>query len=263
MFNTGEYCSVVAYPEAMKALQRVTIAAAVLCAAAFGVAGCATSNPDDAVTDDSSTGEETPSTGPADDSFEFELAWLDAGRMVAIVTQGSSTCVPVLEDVTADGQHVTVTLNEGDANQVCTADLTSRATLVPLPAGVDPKSDVDFVVTLGSATGDEDLDGNASLAGVPGEPTDYLPSAGWVEDSALVLLTWGSSSCPPIIDSVEAGDGVGTVRFVSEDRVCTMDMAPRATIIDFGDQLDDDADDGFTLELIGDNLDATLQVIEN
>src|SRR5690606_6722904 len=80
---------------------------------------------------------DAPNTGD-----DMEAAWLDGGRMFAIVTWGSSTCVPTAEGVSADGQTVTVQLNEGDADQVCTADLAPRASLAALPDGVDPTKDV-------------------------------------------------------------------------------------------------------------------------
>ncbi|GAB3821035.1 hypothetical protein GCM10028820_28410 [Tessaracoccus terricola] len=215
--------------------------------------GCA-----DAVPADSPAPGTTAPTPAAE--LELEAAWLDDGRMVGVVTWGSSSCVPVAAEVTADGQTVTVLLDEGDPDQACTADLVPRATVVPLPEGVDPTSDVELVVTLAGASGDTDLDGNAALTGVPGDPTEYEPSGGWFDDSALVLLTWGSSSCPPIVESVEAEGNAGTVTFTEEPRKCTMDMAPRATVIDFGEfEADDDAP--FTLTLVGDGLDATLEVL--
>lgn len=237
----------------MNASGRLITTAAALLAGGLLLAGCAASP-------GSSQPEPDPDPAPSADDLDVEAAWLDEGRIVAVVTQGSSTCIPVAGDVQADGQTVTIELDEGEADTACTADLVARATLVTLPAGVDPTKDVQLNVTLGSATGDADLDGNPALTGVPGEPTDYRPSAGWFDDNALVLLTWGSSTCPPIVDTVEASGNVGTVGFVTEDRVCTMDMVPRATLIEFSD-LAGDVDDSFTLELVGDHLDATVQVL--
>lgn len=253
----------------MSSSLRLAVSASALLASALLVVGCAStpgSTPDSSVpptsgTDDTSAPSTAPDAGTGIDD-DIEAAWLDDGRMFAVMTWGSSTCVPTPTDVTADGQTVTVMLSEGDANQACTADFAPRASIAALPEGVDPTQDVELIVTLGSITDDVDLDGNAALTGIPGESTDFAPSAGWFDDSALVLLTWGSSSCPPVIDSVEASGAAGTVTFVTEDRACTMDMAPRGTLIDFGDQLDDDADDAFVLTLVGDNLDATVNVLE-
>lgn len=189
--------------------------------------------------------------------------------MFAVVTWGSSSCVPTVGAVTANGQTVSVELDDGDEDQACTEDLGPRASLGALPEGVDPTQDVELVVTLGDVTDDVDLDGNpAFTANAPG--TD--PSAGWFDDGSLVLLTWGSSTCTPIVEDVESSGRTGTVTFTTEDRVCTMDMAPRATIISFGDldgdvdddDSDDDDQDGdaFALTLVGDGLDATISVVE-
>ena len=46
-------------------------------------------------------------------------------------------------------------------------------------------------------------------------------------------MTWGSSTCPPMIESVEpTGPTEVTVTFATPpaDQVCTMDMAPRGTL---------------------------------
>lgn len=199
-------------------------------------------------------------TVPAED-LEVETAWLDEGRMVAVVTWGSSSCVPVAESVTANGQTVNVTLDAGDPEQACTADFAARASLVSLPEGVDPTKEVDLIVTLGEVRGDSGLDGNPALAGVPGEPSSFEPSAGWYADGALVLLTWGSSTCLPVVESTEVSGSAATVKFATEDGPCTMDMVPRATLIDFG-ELDSAAEDTFVLTLVGGGLEATLNVID-
>lgn len=232
---------------------RLTTSAAALFAVLLS--GCA-----DAVPADSpDPGSTTPASAA---ELELEAAWLDDGRMVGVVTWGSSSCVPTAAEVSADGQTVSVLLDEGDPDQACTADLAPRATVVALPEGVDPTSDIELVVTLRDSTAETDLDGNAALTGVPGEPTEYSNTAGWFDDSALVLLTWGSSSCPPIVESAEAEGSAGTITFKEEEgRQCTMDMAPRVTVVDFGAfEADDDAP--FVLTLVGDGLDATLEVVE-
>ena len=47
---------------------------------------------------------------------------------------------------------------------------------------------------------DTDLAGVPGLGG-PGSETDFEPSAGWTDqDGMFVLLTWGSSTCPPVVD---------------------------------------------------------------
>lgn len=204
-----------------------------------------------------------PSSGPIEDEDydDMEGAILDDGRMFAVVTWGSSTCIPQIESVTGEGQTVQVTLADGDAEQVCTQDMAQRASIGALPAGVDPTQDIALQVTYGDITDDVEVSG-AAVTGVAGDPTEYQPSAGWFDDDALVLLTWGSSGCPPVVATVEGSGTSGTVEFATIDgQICTMDMAPRATVIAFGDGTVDDGE--FTLTLSGGNLDGTVTVPAN
>ncbi|ALX66309.1 hypothetical protein [Microbacterium sp. XT11] len=194
-----------------------------------------------------------------DDSDDLEGAILDDGRMFAVVTWGSSSCVPAVEEVAAEGQKVRVTLMDAATDQVCTADFAPRASIGALPEGVDPTQDVTLEVAYGDISDDVDLDGDAANSGAPGSSTEYLPSAGWVDDGLLVLLTWGSSGCPPIVESVEGSGDAGTATFATDDdRMCTMDMAPRATLLSFDDEAV--SDDAFTLTLVGGGLDGTVTV---
>lgn len=207
-----------------------------------------------------------PSSGPgqsSDDSDDFEGALLDDGRMFAVVTWGSSTCIPQVDEVTAEGQTVSVTLVEPSSTNedatACTSDMAPRASVGALPEGVDPTAEVTLQVTYGDIVGDVDVDGDPAFTGTPGSSTEYTPSAAWYDDGALVLLTWGSSTCAPVIESLEGSGAAGTATFVTDDsKVCTMDMAPRATIVDFGE--DEVDDDGFTLTLVGGGLDGTVDV---
>jgi hypothetical protein len=237
----------------MTSSSRAVGALAVL-AAALLFAGCA-----------AGPGSTTPTNSPdssagasdgSDDFDGMDGALLDDGRMFAVVTWGSSTCIPQVDEVTGDGQTVTVTLVDVDADAVCTADMQQRASIGALPDGVDPTQDITLQVTYGDASDDVELDGDAAATGTPGSPTEYLPSAGWVDDGTLVLLTWGSSGCPPIVESLDATNL--TVTFTTDDaKACTMDMAPRATLLAFGD---DAGDDDATLTLVGGGLDGTVAV---
>ncbi|MEJ1154432.1 hypothetical protein [Microbacterium marmarense] len=184
--------------------------------------GCSTSSPGDAPT-------QTPVEEPADGA-EVEAAWLDGGAMIGVVTLGSSSCVPVAGEVSVSGQVLTVELTE--LGEVCTRDLVPRASAVAVPDGVDTAQNV-TVITTGA------VEGEASLAGVDGlVPGDGLmeglPSAGWTgADGQFVILTWGSSSCLPVIENSEAtGPAEVTVTFATPDadQVCTLDMAPQTTV---------------------------------
>ena len=249
----------------MTSLRRFALSVSTVLAAAALVTGCV-STPGAPTSTSEPQPEQSQSTDAPHTGDDIEAAWLDGGRMFAVVTWGSSTCVPAAGEVTADGQTVTVALDEGDTDQACTDDLVPRASLATLPDGVDPTKDVELIVTLGDFTDDVDLDGSAAVAAGAAE---YEPSAGWFDDEGIVLLTWGSSTCAPIVENVEADARTATVTFATEDRMCTMDMAPRATIISVGDlddgdddDADTDDDDKFTLTLVGDNLDGTVAVIE-
>jgi hypothetical protein len=192
-----------------------------------------------------------PSASPSGSSsapsqeIEVDAAWLDAGRMIGLVTQGSSSkdCIPIADDVSYTDGVLEVTLAEPEGDVVCTADYVPRVTLVGLPEGVDAAEGLEIRVTGDGYLGDTELDGLGSAA--PAGETDYLPSAGWTEtDGQFVLLTWGSSSCAPVISGVAAtAPAEVTVTFETPpaDQVCTMDMAPRATIA-YVDGLEEDSD---------------------
>lgn len=239
------------------------VAALSVFAAALLFAGCA-STPGPGSATGSPTGTAAPDSGvDHDDLDDLEATLLDDGRYFAVVTWGSSTCVPQVDQVSAEGQIVSLALVDPDgddgAEKACTADLAPRASLGALPEGVDPTKEITLRVTNGDITDDVDLDGDPAFTGTPGTSTEYAPSAGWFDDGALVLLTWGSSGCPPVVESAEAAGSTGTVTFVTDDtKMCTMDMAPRATIIAFGDDIADD--DDFTLTLVGGGLDGTVSV---
>lgn len=216
----------------------VAVAAATLtaCASPGGDSSAPTTESESAPTEPAAQDDD------AGDTDDVEAAWLDGGRMIGLVTIGSSTCVPVAGEVSNDGQTIDVELADADPDAVCTSDLAPRATPVGVPEGVDPAQDVTIRVTGAGVQDDTDLDGVADLA--PTGATDYLPSAGWAGDDQLVLLTWGSSTCPPVVETVDvsAPDEV-TVTWATPpaDQACTMDMVPRAAVVAV-DGIDDDAE---------------------
>ncbi|MHC3000166.1 hypothetical protein [Microbacterium sp. HJ5] len=192
----------------------------------------------------------TPATSTDDDANddaneqEVGAAWLDGGRMIGIVTQGSSTCVPTAEEATFEGGVMKVTLVDVEGDTPCTADLAPRVTLVAVPGGVDPEQGVEIEVAGDGWQGDTDLDGVPGLTG--GGETDYLPSAGWTDvDGQFVVLSWGSSSCAPVVENTEATSVTEiTVTFATPpaDQVCTMDMAPRGVVTAVLEGPEDDAE---------------------
>lgn len=167
-------------------------------------------------------------------SGEVEAAWLDAGRSIAVVTRGSSTCVPVVDgEPRVAGDAVTVTLG-ASARTDCSRDMAPRATLVGLPSGVDPTRSLEVTVE-GTAEGRTTL---APLAAAPSGAPEFSPSAGWVDARSIAIVTYGSSGCPPTVESVATTGSDIAVRFATPpaDQVCTMDIAPRVTLADIGDE---------------------------
>ena len=163
---------------------------------------------------------------------DLGAAWLDGGRMIGLVTLGQLDLRPRSpKRPTLDGDGVL----DVDARRrprptsACTTDLVPRVTLVGRARGRRPRAGPrDRGDRATSYIGEIELDGVAGLAG--GGETDYLPSAGWADvEGQFVILTWGSSSCVPVIEDVAAtGPAEVTVTYETppDDQVCTMDMAP-------------------------------------
>lgn len=212
----------------MNTARRTASLLALVAAGALALAGCATAA--------SPAASGSPTVSEAEPA-QVEAGWLDGGRQIALVTWGSSTCVPVASDVALqpDGA-LAVTLDDGPADRVCTADYAPRATLVGVPEGVDPAKGVDLVITTGQGHR-----GQATLTGIAGamagEATDDAPSAGWVDGDLIAILTWGSSTCAPVVqDAVASTPTTVAVTFATpaENRPCTMDMAPRVALASVG-----------------------------
>lgn len=190
------------------------------------LAGCASS---------SGSGSNPTTAAPTNSGEEVEVdaAWLDDGRAIGLVSMGSSTCVPEAGEVTLNGSVLEVELVDPPADSACTMDLVPRVTLVTVPEGVDPTQDLEIHVTGEGYYGDTDLDGAAGLSS--GGETEYLPTAGWTDiDDTFVLLTWGSSSCVPVItDATATAAAEVTITFETPaaNQVCTMDMAPRPQVV--------------------------------
>jgi len=178
-----------------------------------------------------STPASTPSASASAEEVEIDAAWLNGGTMIGLVSYGSSTCVPMADTVEVlDDGTLSVTLAEPETDTPCTMDFVPRVTLVDVPADVDASKDLKVQVEGDGFTATAELDG----VDVGEAPDEYGPSAGWTgEDDTFVILTWGSSGCPPVIESVEpTGPTEVTVTFMTPpaDQACTMDMAPRATV---------------------------------
>lgn len=190
-----------------------------------GLAGCATGPT-------GSTPASPSPTGSTDQATEIAAAWLDGGAMVGVLLEGSSSCRPFADDVAYDDGVLRISLMEPE--QACTHDLVSQGLAVALPAGVDPAQDLSVEVDGAGFRGAVDVPGVAGLT--PGTGLEGgLPSAGWAGPDVFALLTWGSSSCVPLVDTAAvSAPGQIAVTFVTPpaDQVCTADMAPRVTAVE-------------------------------
>ncbi|WP_103663384.1 hypothetical protein [Microbacterium sp. CJ77] len=199
-------------------------------------------------------------TGGEVSEVEVDATWLDDGRMIGIITYGSSTCIPVVEDAALqDNGTFAVILADPDEDTVCTADMVPRVALVEALPDMDPAVDLEITVAGDGYTGDTELDAVQGLD-PSNTASEYAPSAGWIDtDDSFVIVTWGSSTCVPVVESTAvSGAAEVTVTFVDPpaDQVCTMDMVPRALITSVSGLGDDsDGDSGITAVLVGDDFD--------
>ncbi len=190
------------------------------------------------------SGGTSPATSPAPEPTEesvnapeLGVAWLNGGTAIALETFGSGTrgCWPLISDVTADGNTVTVEVAPPE-DTICTMDYRAQHTYVELPEGVDSSSDVTVVVRFLSQ------DGAEFTAGVlPGStdlgPTDQAPSAGWLNRTTLALVTFGSSSADcwptPTDAATDGANGELLVQFAEPTAAmaCTSDLVPQLQAI--------------------------------
>jgi len=76
-----------------------------------------------------------------------------AGCDAVVLTWGSSTCVPVMEDVAATGPaQVTITYQTPPDGQVCTMDMVPRAAVAAVN-DLEEDSDVELILTKGGFLG--------------------------------------------------------------------------------------------------------------
>lgn len=183
----------------------------------LALTGCATAGPG-----------ASPSGVPAGE-MDIQAGWLDGGRMIALVTPVSVTCAPIVSEVEVSAEGVLQVMIEDAEGVPCTDDDAPRVVAVSLPEGIDPARTLTVRATYGV-----DSWGETALDVYAGDPVEeFTPSAGWVGDGLFAILTWGSSTCVPAIESAEpSGSDAVTVTFATPaaDRACTMDMAPRVVL---------------------------------
>jgi hypothetical protein len=210
-------------------MRRITAALATAALAVLALAGCST-QPNTHPPSESPT-----SSAPGD--AKVAAGWLDDGRMIGVVTWGSSTCVPVGGEASVSGDAIDIPFSSAADQTACTADYAPRVTLVMTPAGVDPSKDYDIRVTGADVAGAGSLDGVEGLGG-PSAPASEGPSAGWTdEDGLFVMATYGSGCKPQVESAVASGAAEVTVTFAKPPagQVCTQQYGPRGSVAQVSD----------------------------
>lgn len=165
---------------------------------------------------------------------DVTAGWVGDG-MLGIVTHGSSTCPPTVVSVEPKGGAVDVVMTDGEP-RACTMDFRPRVTLAGMPEGVDLTKDLDVNIIYNT-----DL---PTLTVGPSESADPAdigkPSAGLVAPGVLGVVTYGSSTCVPTVESIDQKDALVTVTFATPpaDQACTKDLAPRVSTVEVGELAD-------------------------
>ncbi|MDI6024421.1 hypothetical protein QBL02_12800 [Leucobacter sp. UT-8R-CII-1-4] len=81
--------------------------------------------------------------------------WIDEGKTFAVVTWGSSTCVPVADSLEARSDTSLLLTFKASPNEVCTADMSPATHTFTLPSEVS-KRPVELTVVL-TETGQSDV----------------------------------------------------------------------------------------------------------
>jgi hypothetical protein len=103
---------------------------------AFALAGCsgAANGAPTSIADETTAG--VPESVEIDpNSTEASAVWIEKGETFAVVTWGSSSCVPVPIEMEAAGDMVTIEF-EPSAEEMCTADMTATTHSFTVPEGM-------------------------------------------------------------------------------------------------------------------------------
>ena len=175
----------------------------------------------------------TPSPSPSPTLSAPAAAWLNDGRLVAVVTPGSADCVPIVGDIVVAAETLVVELTD-PVDESCEGEDALRASLVIPTEALNATRDHEIVLT-------GDYEGVISLPSHPDAvfpppfgPFQPEPNAGWFSADDFVLLTYGSSSCPPLAGSatITAADEVTVNLVPSSEGQCTLDFSPRLTVVE-------------------------------
>ncbi len=206
------------------------------------------------------------------------LGWVsDGGETLSVVTFGSSSCPYIavrIEVLTV--RQLAIDFEKGPA-EACTDDLAPRTHVFAVPEGLDSASNgLEAEVSLrDNAFGDADPNvvsmpflpigstapdeppvpavESIALEVIRGTPADIVlddsdldrgtPLAFWGDDRATIrVVTWGSSSCPPIARSFQPeAPGIVVLDFAPNPaEFCTAEFAPTTHVLETPGGVDTD-----------------------
>lgn len=187
----------------------------------------------------------------AEASSTDPVGWIDEQGRLVIVTWGSSSCPAIATSIGEVEDGVVTVRFEPTPADACTDDLSPLAHVFEAPEGLDQAT---VTVTTVDARGRERVfqdvlaagagpDGSSiaesSMSGLPDSaaltepPPDGPVALQWSEEAdRLLVITYGSSSCPLLPIALEA-DASTLVLTVSTGRVdaCTADYGPTTSVV--------------------------------
>lgn len=209
---------------------RFVLLAAAACLAAV-LTGCATNAAQPGNTPDAAPTTDAPGTD-VNGLPEMQAVWV--GSESIIITAPGDGCRPTLTDVVVGDQSLDVRIEKLGGEEACMQPLIVYGHLLVIPAGIDTSKPLTLNVTnWDDQTADIELAGNSDGGLVPADKMiQPAPAAVWVNDSDIAVLTYGSSSCAPIGGEFTGEGETLTLKLTDPDtQMCTMDYAPRVTII--------------------------------
>jgi hypothetical protein len=246
---------------------RARRAAALAATVALAMTACASpgSAPQSvALTEEQGWPDDAPVPGPDDEGFAVgPVGWLaDDRETFTIVTFGSSSCPSIATSIeTVDPSLLAISFTQAPA-EACTDDLAARTHVFETPEGVgDGALEAELTLSAsafgdaepqivrvqlwpvqGDGAGDPESIALETIRGGTLEgitlPPDALetgePLAFWAEGRArLAVVTWGSSSCPPVPVALEATDPLLVrIDFAPYPAdFCTADFAPTTHVL--------------------------------
>lgn len=172
-----------------------------------------------------------PPTSPAN-TPGLDAVWLDGGRTIGLVVNFDVIGVCALFMITSYQDGVLEVGEHPVGDPGCQTGDGPRVDLLT-PEGIDPTEDLEIHVTTALFSGEVYLPGEPGLVMADANGYTGTPSASWFGDGGLVILTRGSTTCPPIFrDALATGDAEVTATFwtAASPQVCTDDLAPHVTI---------------------------------